>query len=375
LIMHLFGPNELLEDVIKKGLCIGCGACVDLCPYFKNYKGKTTMIFPCTLPQGRCHAYCPKAEVDLDELSSRYRGAPYEGNALGHYRDIVTSRAGDKMDKGPFQAGGTVSSLMAFALKTGRINAAVVTDRKGLVPVPRLVTRHEGVIQCAASKFMAAPTLAALNQGIREGYSKVGVVGTPCQVTSVAQMRSNPLENDDFEDPVSLVVGLFCTWALDARKLIAYLSERLDISSIHGMDIPPPPSEIMIIDTGDRKMEIPLDEIRPLVPLSCHICPDMTSEWADVSVGVLEGKPEWNTLIIRTEKGQELVENACKEGYLIREKISDQNLDHLSLAAANKKKRGLVRAKEEGVLNNPEGERRSALRINNAVVEKIIESS
>jgi coenzyme F420 hydrogenase subunit beta len=91
-------------------------------------------------------------------------------------------------------------------------------------------------------------------------------------------------------------------------------------------------------------------------------------------VGVLEGKPEWNTLIIRTEKGQELVENACKEGYLIREKISDQNMDHLSLAAANKKKRGLVRAKEEGVLNSTEEKKRSAIRINNAVVEKIIES-
>ena len=373
--MQLLGPNELLEDVINKGLCIGCGACVDLCPYFKNYKGKTAMLFPCTLPQGRCYAYCPKVEVDLDELSSRSWGTPYQGNVLGHYQDIVAARAGDKMDRGTFQAGGTVSALMTFALKTGMIDAAVVTDREGLIPVPRLVTKPEAVTKCASSKYMAAPTLAALNRGIQEGYTSMGVVGTPCQVMSVAQMRINPLERDDFKDPVSLVVGLFCTWALDTRKLIAHLTEYVDISCIRGMDIPPPPSEILVIDTGNgKKTEIPLDEVRPLVPLSCHICPDMTSEWADVSVGVLEGRPDWNTMIIRTEMGRQLVEKACEQGYLLKEKMPEQNLDHLSLAAANKKNRALVRAKEEGVLNNPEGEGRSAFRMNADVVKKIVES-
>ena len=34
--MQVYGPCELIEDVLKKELCVGCGACVDLCPYFKN---------------------------------------------------------------------------------------------------------------------------------------------------------------------------------------------------------------------------------------------------------------------------------------------------------------------------------------------------
>jgi coenzyme F420 hydrogenase subunit beta len=57
--MPVFGPRELIEDVFKKDLCIGCGACVELCPYFKNYKGKTAMLYPCTLSRGRCFAFCP----------------------------------------------------------------------------------------------------------------------------------------------------------------------------------------------------------------------------------------------------------------------------------------------------------------------------
>ena len=43
---HVMGSNELLADVHNRDLCIGCGACVDICPYFKNYKGKTAQLFP-----------------------------------------------------------------------------------------------------------------------------------------------------------------------------------------------------------------------------------------------------------------------------------------------------------------------------------------
>lgn len=371
--MQVFGPNELVEDVLKKDFCIGCGACVNLCPYFKSYQGKTAMLFPCTLSQGQCFAYCPKVEVDLDALSSKLLGQPYDGSDLGSVQEVLASRAGEKAKSGPVQAGGTVSALVSFALQTGWIDAAALTDREDLIPVPRLVIDPEEVLKCASSKFTAAPTLAALNQGRLDGYSRIGVVGTPCQVMAVAQMRLNPLDKEGFQDAVGLVVGLYCTWAVDTRKLSALLSERLDASGIRKMDMPPPPSELLVIDTGQGKVEIPLDEIRPLVPTGCQICPDMTSEWADVSVGVMEGKPEWNTLIVRTEKGRDLVEEACKAGVLLAEPMPEKNLDHLRTASSNKKKRALASARDRRVLNSNDNGSRSALRIQDQILKKIIE--
>jgi coenzyme F420 hydrogenase subunit beta len=139
-----------------------------------------------------------------------------------------------------------------------------------------------------------------------------------------------------------------------------------------GMDMPPPPSEIMVIDTGENKVDIPLDRIRPLIPRSCGICPDMTSEWADVSVGVMEGKSDWNTLIIRTERGAKLVNAASKAGFLITEKMPPQNLQHLCIAAAGKKKRALEKAKAEGLLNTRGQDQRAALRIPENVVDNIL---
>jgi coenzyme F420 hydrogenase subunit beta len=191
--MHVYGPSELIEDVLSRDLCVGCGACVELCPYFKNYKGKTAMLFPCTLSQGRCFAFCPKAEVDLDVLATRFWNAPYDGTPLGKYRNVFMARAGEKMEKASFQAGGTVSALMTLALNEGLIDAAALTDREDMVAVPRLITRAEDVSGCAGSKFMATPTLSVINQGVILGYERMGVVGTPCQLTALAQMKTNPL--------------------------------------------------------------------------------------------------------------------------------------------------------------------------------------
>jgi coenzyme F420 hydrogenase subunit beta len=282
---------------------------------------------------------------------------------------VFKARAGRKAPGGPYQAGGAVSAPMALAPDRGVIDAAVLTDREGLTPTARLVTDVREVVTCASSKYTAAPTLAALNRAVREGYKKIGAVGTPCQVTAVAQMRTNPLDQEDFLDPVALVVGLFCTWALDTRGLTALLSERLDVRKIRKMDIPPPPADILVIETEDNRMEIPLDDIRPLIPHGCTVCPDMTAEWADISVGILEGDARWNTLLVRTERGGDFVDKARKSGWLDTEAMPRENLEHLQFAAKNKKKRALTAALGAELVNS---RGRSCLRINQGAMERIL---
>ncbi len=370
--MRVFGSNELVEDVLEKNLCIGCGACIELCPYFRSYFGKTAMLFPCTLPKGKCHAYCPKTEVNLDDLSLQLFGTSYEGTPLGPHSYVKTARAGEQVVNGDFQSGGTVSALISFALKKRYLDAAVLTDREGILPVPRVVTNPEDVFKCSSSKYTAAPTLLACNQAIKKGYQRIGVVGTPCQVLALAQMRTNPLKIEDFIDPVGLVVGLFCTWALDFRAFRAFISERMDVDKIAKFDIPPPPAEIMEIYSDNTKTQIPLDEIRQLVPETCSYCIDMTGEFSDISVGVLEGHPDSNTLIIRTERGKKIIDEAQDEGYLVIGEIPEENIEHLRWAAGNKKRKAFIEARHEGLLDTNNEEKRAYIRVNTKTVEEII---
>jgi coenzyme F420 hydrogenase subunit beta len=366
------GQTELQKAVLDSDLCTGCGACIDLCPYFRSYKGRTAILFPCNLSQGRCFAYCPKVAVDMDYLSKKFFGRPYHEDPLGSYRTIMISRAGEKIERAGFQAGGTVSAIIHFALKKGYLDGAVLTDRNGLLPEPRFITNPEEVFSCASSKYTAAPTLAALNRAIRDGFRQIGMVATPCQALATALMRSNPLEEEGFVDPTGLVVGLFCTWALDFRAFERFISKRLDITRIQKMDIPPPPAEKMEIylENGDT-MEIPLDELRPLVPEGCSYCFDMTAEFSDISVGVLEGHPDMNTLIIRTEKGQRIIEEAQKEGYLHVSEIPKENLEHLQWAAGNKKRRAFVKARQQNMVNTFEEDGIYYVRLRADTLERI----
>jgi len=149
------------------------------------------------------------------------------------------------------------------------------------------------------------------------------------------------------------------------------LAEKLDISSIRSMDIPPPPADIMVIETRDQQLEIPLSQIKPLIPQTCFICLDMTSEWSDVAVGMYEGRPGWNTLIIRSKNGAKIVQQACDNGFLETENIPRENIEHLAKASAEKKKRSLKTLIKRELVNNKEN-RRSAVRIKPITMEKIL---
>jgi coenzyme F420 hydrogenase subunit beta len=359
-----FGPRELLEDVLQRDLCIGCGACVNLCPYFKLFQGAISTLFSCELSDGKCFQYCPRVEVDLDVLSQSLYNIPYNTDPVGVYKSVRISRATNKVGPAPFQTGGTVSALMMFALKKGYIDTAVLTGNEGLLPVPCLVTSPDEVVTCSSSKFTAAPTLAALNQAVNKGYNSIGVVATPCQSLAVAQMKCM------YSVPVELTIGLFCMWALDYRPFNEFLSSQVDISKIVRMNIPPPPANTMEIHTGNGKREIPLDDIKPFILNSCSFCFDMTSEFSDISVGLLEGTPGWNTLIIRTDTGNDLVDEAVEEGFLTVKEMPEENLEHLKDAAQTKKKRAFAATHRNSLVNTVNG--RASLRVNEETIENII---
>jgi coenzyme F420 hydrogenase subunit beta len=106
--------------------------------------------------------------------------------------------------------------------------------------------------------------------------------------------------------------------------------------------------------------------------IGCGACPDMTAELADVSVGMFEGRPGWNTLVVRSDKGSELVDQARRQGLIETADFPDENLKHLSRAGAHKKERSL-RTVIRRELINTQGEERAAVRMPQDVIDRILQ--
>ena len=341
------GLKALQAKVLDKGQCTACGACLSLCPYLGSWKGRTVKLHDCDLSEGRCYSFCPRTEVDLNALHRFVFGKEYEDIEAGPVRRVLMARSLVPAFRKRAQTGGVVSTLIDFALKEGAIQAAVLTEHnKDLVPQGRIAKNREEVLSCAGSSYVAGYALESLNRGPWQGDEHIGVVGLPCQVLALARMKSSPLEKRSPADRVNLVVGLFCTWALDYQPFAAYLQQRFGHKPVRKLDITPPPERLLKVNVGNEFHQVPLDEIRAFIRRGCQVCLDMTSELSDLSVGTVEGVEGWNTAIVRTALGEDLLQRAESKGSLETRAYSEEHWARLKEASILKKRRALSAMKE-----------------------------
>ncbi len=346
--MDIKGQQHLRSEVIDRGLCANCGACSGMCPYLVSHRGRMVALDDCTVEQGRCYAFCPRTSTDLDAVSSAIFSVGFDPSPIGRVSEVLMTRAAVESVRSGAQYGGTVSALVAFAIEHGFIDAAVLTESDAsLQPWGVLARGAADVLSYRRSNYVAAPTLAAFNrEAQRNDVQRVGVVATPCQALALAKMRAARIENRDHVEKLSLVVGLFCTWALEYDSFTRRLVQDGPLDRITKFDVPPPPANIFEAFSGSTSTSIPLDEVRKFIRPSCNVCLDMTAEFADVSVGSAEGIEGWNTLVVRSARGQEFVGAARKAGVLETGALPEENLNHLKGASIGKRKRALANIRQ-----------------------------
>ncbi len=359
--MEIRGQQELRAEVIENGLCVNCGACVNLCPYQAAYQDNLIIIDSCDRQQGRCYAFCPRTYTDLQSLRSINSPTGEYVPEIGSIRGFYLTRAADAEIRGSAQHGGTVSALLSLALKEGLINAAIVTQEiDTFLPAGAVVHSPLEIKKAGRSKFVASPNLAAFNQVAKWELEKIGIVATPCQTLALAKMRQKNYSAKSYPiDKLNLIIGLFCGWALSWRELRDLIKKKMNNDKISKLDIPPSKYQSMEVHTEHGIVNIPLEEVLPAVRPSCRYCLDMTAEFSDISVGSAR-LPEgwevargWNQVIVRTKKGEELLELAISCGVLEFRGVPQGNLERLKVAAANKK-RGAIKniIQKSGSANN-----------------------
>lgn len=338
---QIHGLDELRRRVLDKGLCASCGACVGRCPYVTSFKGKTVVLHSCTVEHGRCFAYCPMTFFDPDETSRMVFGSPVESSGIGRFSEVSASRAANSEIAAVGQGGGTVTSLMITALNNGIIDAAVLTAASSEERTGRgiVATTESEIRSCCGSKFTGSHSLSALRKALDDGHDRIGVVALPCQVRSLRKMALYDLKDEGIKGRIALVIGLFCNWAFSARDFSTFLADEVGVSEVGKIQIPPPPANVLEVESEHGITSIPLDRVRPMIQAACHECPDMTAEFSDLSVGMYEGRPEWNTVITRTNRGAELLQEALSAGNIELDRFPEEKLEHLKAASEAKRSR------------------------------------
>jgi coenzyme F420 hydrogenase subunit beta len=348
------GQSALNQQVREARICTACGACVDLCPYQAFYHDEVVTLHDCDIEEGRCFAFCPRTPTDLDTI----RGQLFEAQDLtleiGPVRGYHIVRAADEKGRRQAQHGGTVTALLGLALKEKIIDSAVVTEgAEGFTQKGVAVGKATEIRKRGKSKFVAAGTLSAFNRAVQGEAEKIGVVGTPCQILALAKMRMKPIpEKDNHIDKLKLTIGLFCGWTLSWRKFSALLKARTPLEEITGMDIPSGKGQVLIF-TKRETIVLSWDKVDPLVREGCRICLDTTAEFSDISVGSArlaedwESLRSWNQVIVRSQRGQDLMELARRKKILEFREVPDGVLEELKKAALNKKRMSLEKIVEK----------------------------
>lgn len=338
--MKVKGQKELFEDIIDKGFCCQCGACCRSCPYLIWHKGRVVLIDNCTQSEGQCYKYCPRTDTNYNDVSQRIFGVPFNNSEAGVVVDAFLARATNAGILKRGQDGGVVTTLLSVALATGIIDCAVETkmdDDKA--PFGFLAHSREELLQCAGNSYEISPVLEVLNRIPNDNTEKLGIVGLPCQVEAIAKMKTYPPQNRGNINNVKLVIGLFCGWVL-VDGFHQFMKENVDLRHVTKFDIPHHPEHTFDIYTTTYKTSFEIDDIRKFINPGCVYCWDMTSEFADISVGsgrsMFKG---WNTVLVRTKIGSELANIAKAKRNLEIQPLPADSLEHLKKAALNKKLR------------------------------------
>ena len=112
------------------------------------------------------------------------------------------------------------------------------------------------------------------------------------------------------------------------------------------MDIPPSKYHSLVLREDGKDISVDLDEVNPIVRQACHACTDMTAEFSDLSVGGARSADGWdvdkgwNQVIVRTEKGEQLLNLAREKGILEFKEVPETGLEKIKNASMGKKRNG-----------------------------------
>gem|GEM_PF-1485137 len=339
-----------IQDVVRKRLCVSCGACVSEAPV-----GSMRMVLRedlgMRLPEivdpkqvtgcGSEFDVCPGAGLSIDEISRELYGDGLRTSLeLGRYRASYAAHSTDPAVLAQASSGGVMTAVAQFLIQNGLVDAATIVrfeygNGTGPRPIEYLAWSLKDLMAGQGSKY--CPT--SVNLLVRECMERGGkylFCGTPCQV---AALRLAIRKHPELGVLFPLTMAHFCGGFRDYRQLDWIIRK-------HGLD----PVDVeyfrfrgngqpggMCIRTQSGKMvEEPYPQYLRDCPVPklkrCTFCIDGTGHLADFACGdawlprYMNDDCPWSIIIARSEAAVGIIDEMARLGQLAIEPLAFEDV-------------------------------------------------
>ncbi len=337
----------LMEEVVKPGKCVGCAACVTICPVDvfdyvdeKPVETRASACVDCVLCVEACPVLRP-ADNDMQEFIDLQEPSIDEG--YGPYAYGLYARSTDPGILEKCQDGGIVSAIILHQMEQGAIKGAILGDvypDNRQVGLHKLALTREEVLNCAASRYTYSPNTLALQEAMQQDIGPLAVVGVPCQIDGLRLQQNSSIRfsvSTWYRKNITLTFGLFCSESFSnesINKLAEIIGE--DPASIENINIK---GGVIIRLENKEVKNVSLKRYREWARPACLYCLDYGAENADIGAGGI-GIDGWTYTLIRTKRGHEAFQAALTDGWLETRPLSDEPRGEflMNRLSANKKK-------------------------------------
>lgn len=219
------------RDMIRSGLCVGCGACVSTEPAADMRWDKDGFLKPHG-PLGwasrrdealaRNCPFSPRAADETEIARSRFSAARHDDEKIGRFMAAWVGHVAEAPFREQGSSGGMVSWVAAELLRTGAVDgvAHVTTEDPASGHFFRYcISRSpEEVGRGAKSRYYPVELSGVLRE-IRAVPGRYAIVGVPCFIKAIHLLRRS---DELIRDRVTHTLGLFCGHMKSAHMIESF---------------------------------------------------------------------------------------------------------------------------------------------------------
>ncbi|MEN4017841.1 MAG: Coenzyme F420 hydrogenase/dehydrogenase, beta subunit C-terminal domain [Methanobacterium sp.] len=249
----------------------------------------------------------------------------YMNKPLDEYINVYVVEPGEKY-------GGVITACLCYLLNKGFIDGVVSTEREGIKGKIVTAKTEQEIISSSGSVWHVVPYTLKMRETIEnEGLYKLAIVGLPCQIDFLRQMKIFPLTEACFGQRLNFLISLFCYGTFARESVLNYINEKYDIEPLSIREIKITDKYLHVI--GKKQVEIPIENLSKYLHGGCLFCPDYTGSASDLSVGIVEKK---TIVIVRTKEMDDLIKDAAVLGYISIHEADEKIIDKIRRKAVQK---------------------------------------